>query len=66
MSWKKDVMVALRTLQADIQSIEERLTFTESQASDDHVVVERLDKVRMTDLERRASQIERSVGMKPA
>jgi hypothetical protein len=66
MSWKKDVMVALRTLQADIHSIDERLALTERQASDDHVVVERLDKVRMTDLERRASQIERSVGTKRA
>jgi hypothetical protein len=68
MGWKNDVMVALRTLRADIDNIDRRLALVESQATDDHAVVEgpgRLAELRLSAVEQRISQLERSAGLEP-
>ena len=68
MSWKNDVMVALRTLRADIDNIDRRLALVESQASVGHAAAEgpaALAEVRVNAMELRLSQLEHQVGLNP-
>ena len=68
MSWKNDVMVALRTLRADIDNIDRRLALVEGRASDGHSVVEGpggLAELRLSAMEQRLSQLEHQVGLNP-
>ena len=68
MSWKNDVMVALRTLRADIDSLDRRLALVESQAANAHPVVEGpggLAELRLSAMELRLTQLEHQVGLNP-
>ena len=68
MSWKNDVMVALRTLRADIDNIDRRLELVESQAAAGRGVVEGpggLAELRLSAMEQRLSQLEHQVGLNP-
>jgi hypothetical protein len=68
MSWKNDVMVALRTLRADIDNIDRRLELVESQAAAGHGVIEEpggLAELRVSAMEQRLSQLEHQVGLNP-